>query len=103
MSLPETTLPPMTCLFFCRLKILKTFSRQKNKQVIGGKVVSGKLIEGKSFKIKRKDVEIGEGKIINLQQGKKEVKEVSPDEEFGAMTENKIEIARDDEIIIIGK
>ncbi|OHA49600.1 MAG: translation initiation factor IF-2 [Candidatus Terrybacteria bacterium RIFCSPLOWO2_02_42_20] len=84
-------------------KILKTFSRQKNKQVIGGKVVSGKLIEGKSFKIKRKDVEIGEGKIINLQQGKKEVKEVSPDEEFGAMTENKIEIARDDEIIIIGK
>jgi len=84
-------------------KILKTFSRQKNKQVIGGRVVSGKLIEGKAFKIKRKNVEIGEGKIANLQQGKKEVKEVSLDEEFGAMTENKIEIARDDEIIIIGK
>ena len=84
-------------------KILKTFSRQKNKQVIGGKVVSGKIVEGKAFKIKRRDVEIGEGKIINLQQGKKEAKEVSPDDEFGAMTENKIEIARDDEIIIIGK
>jgi len=84
-------------------KILKTFSRQKNKQVIGGKIVSGKLVEGKSFKIKRKGVEIGEGKIVNLQQGKKEVKEVSLDEEFGAMTENKIEIARDDEIVIIGK
>jgi len=84
-------------------KILKTFSRQKNKQVIGGRVSSGKLVEGKAFKIKRKNVEIGEGKIANLQQGKKEVKEVSLDEEFGAMTENKIEIARDDEIIIIGK
>ena len=84
-------------------KILKTFSRQKNKQVIGGRVFSGKLVEGKAFKIKRKNVEIGEGKIANLQQGKKEVKEVSLDEEFGAMTENKIEIARDDEIIIIGK
>ena len=84
-------------------KILKTFSRQKNKQVIGGKVVSGKLVEGKAFKIKRRDVEIGEGKITNLQQGKKEAKEVSPGEEFGAMTENKIEIARDDEIVIIGK
>ena len=84
-------------------KILKTFSRQKNKQVIGGRVVSGKIVEGKSFKIKRRDVEIGEGKITNLQQGKKEVKEVSPDDEFGAMTENKIEIARDDEIVIIGK
>jgi len=84
-------------------KILKTFSRQKNKQVIGGKVSSGKLVEGKTFKIKRKDVEIGEGKIINLQQGKKEVKEAPTGEEFGAMTENKIEIARDDEIVIIGK
>jgi len=84
-------------------KILKTFSRQKNKQVVGGRVFSGKLVEGKSFKIKRKNVEIGEGKIANLQQGKKEVKEVSLDEEFGAMTENKIEISRDDEIIIIGK
>jgi len=84
-------------------KILKTFSRQKNKQVIGGRVFSGKLVEGKAFKIKRKNVEIGEGKIANLQQGKKEVKEVSLDEEFGAMTENKVEIARDDEIIIIGK
>ncbi len=84
-------------------KILKTFSRQKNKQVIGGKVVSGKLVEGKAFKIKRKGVEIGEGKITNLQQGKKEVKEVGEGLEFGAMTENKIEIARDDEIVIIGK
>src|SRR3989338_9049265 len=84
-------------------KILKTFSRQKNKQVIGGRVVSGKLVEGKAFKIKRKNVEIGEGKIANLQQDKKEVKEVSLDEEFGAMTENKIEISRDDEIIITGK
>ena len=84
-------------------KILKTFSRQKNKQVIGGKVVSGKLVEGKIFKIKRRDAEIGEGKVINLQQGKKEAKEIGEGLEFGAMTENKIEIARDDEIIIIGK
>lgn len=84
-------------------KILKTFSRQKNKQVIGGKVISGKIIEGKTFKIKRRAVEIGEGKIINLQQGKKEAKEIAEGLEFGAMTENKIEIARDDEIVIIGK
>ena len=60
-------------------KILKTFSRQKNKQVIGGKVVSGKLVEGKIFKIKRRDAEIGEGKVINLQQGKKRPKKSARD------------------------
>ena len=48
-------------------------------------------------------MEIGLGKITNLQQGKQEVKEISDNLEFGAMTENKIEIARDDEIVIIGK
>ncbi|RJQ30605.1 translation initiation factor IF-2 [Candidatus Parcubacteria bacterium] len=84
-------------------KILKTFSRQKNKQVIGGKVTSGKMAEGKTFKIKRRDVEIGEGKITNLQQSKKEVKEVETGSEFGAMTENRIEIAKEDEIVIVGR
>ena len=84
-------------------KILKTFSRSKNKQVIGGKVLSGKIVEGKAFKIKRRDAEIGDGKITNLQQGKKEAKEVETGLEFGAMTENKIEIAKDDEIVIVGK
>mgnify|MGYP001609219823 FL=1 len=82
-------------------KILKTFSRSKTKQVIGGKVNSGKIIEGKKFKIKRNDFEIGEGKIINLQQDKKEVKEAGEGSEFGAMTENKIEIVKGDEIVIV--
>lgn len=85
------------------VKILKTFSRQKYKQVIGGKVISGKIMEGKMFKIKRRGAEIEEGKIINLQQGKKEAREVGAENEFGAMTENKIEIAKDDELVIIGK
>ena len=83
-------------------KILKTFSREKNKQVIGGKVESGKIVEGKKFKIKRRDAEIGEGKITNLQQNKKEVREVGEGSEFGAMTENKVEIVKGDEIVIVG-
>ena len=32
------------------VKILKTFSRQKNKQVIGGKVVSEKLLKARLLK-----------------------------------------------------
>lgn len=82
-------------------KILKTFSREKNKQVIGGKITSGKIIPNAKFKIKRKDVEIGEGKILELQHNKKEVKEVNKDEEFGAMIESKIEILKDDELTVI--
>lgn len=83
-------------------KIFKTFSRTKTKQVIGGKVNSGKIIEGKKFKIKRNDFEIGEGKIISLQFNKVQTKEVAEGNEFGAMTENKVEIVKGDEIVIVG-
>jgi translation initiation factor IF-2 len=83
-------------------KILKTFSKTKNKQLVGGKVVSGKIIAGRIFKIKRQENEIGEGKIIGLEHNKMPVKEVSERNEFGLMAESKIEITKDDEIIFCG-
>jgi len=84
-----------------KAEILKIFNRTKNKQVVGGLVADGKIILGKTVKIKRKDFEIGEGKIVGLQHGKKETKEVERGKEFGAMVESKIEIAKGDTIEII--
>jgi len=82
-------------------KILKTFGRTKNKQVVGGRVISGKIAEGRNFKIKRNDFEIGEGKILELQKNKTPIKEAKEADEFGVMVESKIELAKDDEIIVI--
>ncbi|MEK7575628.1 MAG: translation initiation factor IF-2 [Patescibacteria group bacterium] len=86
-----------------KVRILKTFSKEKNKQVLGGEVISGKIIEGKIFKIKRRESEIGEGKILELQQNKVRTKEVNEGNQFGAMTESKIEINKGDELEIIEK
>jgi len=83
--------------------ILKTFSKTKNKQVIGGKVTDGKIAVGKTVKIKRKDFAIGEGRIAQLQHNKADAKEVEVGKEFGAMIESKTEIARNDTIEIIKK
>lgn len=87
------------------IKILKTFSKTKNKQVLGGEVVEGKIVFNKSFrlKIKRRDVEIGEGRILELQRDKKAAKEINQGEQFGAMIESKTEIAQGDIIEIIEK
>ncbi len=82
-------------------KILKIFSKEKNKQLAGGRVISGKIINsGYQFKIKRRENEIGGGKIIELQHNKMPVKEIKEGDEFGAMIESKIELAKDDEIIL---
>jgi translation initiation factor IF-2 len=82
-------------------KILKTFSRIKNKQLVGGQVISGKIGEKEKFKIKRNGMEIGEGKIISLQKNKTPVKEAKEGDEFGIMIESKIELAKDDEIVVV--
>ncbi|PIP87190.1 translation initiation factor IF-2 [Candidatus Campbellbacteria bacterium CG22_combo_CG10-13_8_21_14_all_36_13] len=80
-------------------KILRIFNQDKNKQVIGGKVVSGYLSKGTIFKIKRRDEEIGTGKLVGIQQQKMETDNVQEGNEFGCRIDSKIAIAEGDRII----
>ncbi len=79
-------------------KILKVFSKTKDKQVVGGRVLGGIVNIGADVRIMRRDSEIGKGKIRELQQKKEKVSEVNKDSEFGTMIESKIEIAPGDQI-----
>lgn len=66
-------------------KVLKFFSGQKGRVVLGGRVEEGSLKLHQEVKIMRRDLEIGRGSISSLQTGKKDVKEVESGLEFGAM------------------
>lgn len=77
-------------------KIIKTFSRTKERQIVGGKVAQGKIILGATVKIIRREFEIGRGKIVNLEKNKVKTSEAEEGSEFGAMIESKIEIAPGD-------
>jgi translation initiation factor IF-2 len=74
-------------------RILRTFSRQKDKQIIGGKVDEGVLMVNETVKIIRRETEIGTGRIRELQQQKKEVDEIKAGTEFGSLVESKFELA----------
>lgn len=78
-------------------KILKTFSKSKDKQVLGGKIIDGVISVNSNVKILRREYEIGRGRIVELQQQKIKAKEIK-DGEFGMMIESKIEIAPGDTI-----
>ncbi|HDO23700.1 MAG TPA: translation initiation factor IF-2 [bacterium] len=86
-----------------KAEILKTFSKIKNKQLVGGRVLEGKITDNASVKIKRKDFEIGQGKIIEIQQNKVKAREVGEGKEFGIIIESKSEIAKGDLIEIVKK
>ncbi len=66
-------------------KVLKFFSGQKGRVVLGGRVEEGSLKLHQEVKIMRRDLEIGRGTISSLQSSKKDVKEVEAGLEFGAM------------------
>ena len=79
-------------------EILKMFSKNKNKQVVGGRVSKGVLKIKSIVKIIRREHEIGRGKILELQRQKLPADEVIEGNEFGTMIDSKIEIARGDVI-----
>lgn len=66
-------------------KVLKFFSGQSGRVVLGGRVEEGSLKIHQEVRIMRRDAEIGRGTISSLQTGKKDVKEVASGSEFGAM------------------
>ncbi len=79
-------------------KILKCFNKDKDRQVVGGKVVEGEITSGAEVKILRRDSEIGRGKIRELQKQKQRTDTISKDNEFGSMIEAKITIMPGDYI-----
>ena len=91
---PKVTTEEMTG----RAKILKIFSQNKDKQIIGGRVEEGVLTPGAIVKILRRETEIGRGKIRGMQQQKVVIQEAKKDSEFGALVEAKIEIATGDRL-----
>ena len=80
-------------------KIIRIFSKNKDKQIIGGKVESGSLTVGETIKIIRRENEVGTGKVRGLQQQKRDATEAKEGSEFGALVESKIEIAPGDRLL----
>lgn len=81
-----------------RVKVLKIFSKAKDKQVLGGRVEQGAIMTNDEVVIFRREAEIGRGRVRELQQAKTKTGEVNEGSEFGAMIESKMEIAPGDYI-----
>lgn len=79
-------------------KILRTFSKTKERQVIGARVTAGRIKNGGIVRIIRRDNEVGKGLIVGLEQGKIKASEVLEGIECGVLVESKVEIATGDVI-----
>lgn len=83
-----------------KLQILAVFSAKGTKQVIGGKVTEGVVSNNSVLEVERKNQVIGTGKIINLQQGKKDAKSVPATNECGLLFDSQTEIKVEDVLVV---
>ncbi len=87
------------------LKILRNFSSQKDRHVIGGRVETGKIQNNTVVKVIRRGVELGRGRIVELQSQKIKTDVVNEGNECGLMVESKVEMIPGDvlEVILVEK
>ena len=79
-----------------RAKIIRAFSRTKERQIVGGKVIEGQINLNNTVKIMRREFEIGRAKIVNLEKNKTKTSTVLEGAEFGMMIESKVEVVAGD-------
>lgn len=79
-----------------KARALKQFSKQKDLQVIGGKIEGGFIEKKRVVRISRRGNVVGEGEILNLQSGRQNMAKIEAPNEFGAQIDAVMEIAPGD-------
>lgn len=82
-----------------KLEILAVFGKKGAQQIIGGKVTEGNILNNSALEIERRGGITGAGKIVNLQQNKKDVKAVEAGKECGLLFDSDVEIKTGDFLI----
>lgn len=83
-----------------KLKVLKTFFSTQKKRIVGGDITEGKLEVDAQVIVWRKEgkerVDVGKGKIIEMQRGKQGIKHAEKGDQVGLTIEGKEKIKEGD-------
>ncbi len=85
-----------------KVKVLAVFRTQKNRQILGGKIIKGEARKGLFAELWRKEEKIGEGKVVNIKKEEKDMEKISENEEMGMLFESK-EKAEEGDFIVLYK
>jgi len=83
-----------------RVKSLVIFRTQKNRQIVGGKVIEGELRGGLKIEVFRDEEKVGKGKLVNLQRDKKDVERLVKGDECGILYEGDTKIQEGDILVM---
>ncbi|MEK7061724.1 MAG: translation initiation factor IF-2, partial [Patescibacteria group bacterium] len=87
-----------------RVKSLIIFWGEKNRQIVGGKIIAGEMKKGLKLDVLRDDpsagsgqaIKVGAGRIINLQRDKKDAEKLVKGDECGILFEGNVKVEKGD-------
>lgn len=82
-----------------KMRVLLSFWAEKNRQIVGGKIIEGAVKKGVKIEVFRGESMVGQGRLINLQKNKKDVAEVTKGEEAGILYEGQEKIQEGDYLV----
>ena len=83
-------------VYLGKIRVLAVFLTDKDRQIIGGRVVDGEVKQSSFLEIYRDEEKVGEGKIIELQKNKKKVGQVEKGSECGILYKGEVKIEKGD-------
>ena len=79
-----------------KLKVLKVFRTEKDKQIVGGRITSGEVVNNSKLEIIRDDQIISQGKISQLQKERKKIEKGLAQDEVGILYHGREKIQEGD-------
>jgi len=86
-----------------KVKTLVIFRTERNRQIVGGKVIEGEVKNGVLIEVFRDEEKIGQGKLIHLQINKKDVERAIKGDECGILYKGNTKIKEGDILVIYTK
>jgi len=82
-----------------KIRTLVVFLTEKNRQIVGGKIIEGEVEKGLKIEVYHEEEKIGKGRMINLQKNKKDIERAGKGEEIGILYEGDVKIEVGDEVV----
>ncbi|MBI2462743.1 MAG: translation initiation factor IF-2 [Candidatus Spechtbacteria bacterium] len=75
-----------------KLRVIALFRTEKNRMIVGGRVIEGEAKRGAHVSVMRNEEKIGEGKIIRIKIQDKDMEKVNKGDECGVLYEGGVRI-----------
>ena len=83
-----------------KMKVLLIFRTEKNRQIVGAKVIEGEAKKGYMVEVLREEQKVGKGRIISLQKNKKDIDKGRKGDECGILYEGSTRVEKGDILVI---